>query len=206
MLTVLVATRATGSLDLWTTAFFRPHDHWGDLQIRVDAIVEGLKPANCAALVALLMAVISVRRRSWRPVVCTGLVGVVGAGLTLGVKVIVRRLDTHDQIGGIGGSYPSGHVVGVLVVAGCMALVLRRRPGWLGWAPVALVSMLMAWALLVQTAHWLTDVGGSVLLGVGVLTAATWLPFHHTGTPGEPQARRDAPRTRSKTVSDSFLD
>jgi membrane-associated phospholipid phosphatase len=177
VLTILVAAHMCDRVDLWARHLFRPHDEWGDLQIRVDLIVEGLKPRNAALFLALLVAGTALARRSWRVVLCTGLVAGLGAGLTLAAKVAVRRLDPHGELGGIGGSYPSGHILAVLLVAGCTLLVLRRRPGWRGWTVVGLVGAVMAWALLVQAAHWLTDVVGAVLLGIAILAGATLLPF-----------------------------
>lgn len=197
VLSVLVATDRTVPLDDWARQLFRPHDHWGDLQVRVDTVVEGLRPRNSVALLVVVTAVVAVVRRSWWPVVSVAAVGAAGALLTLVLKGVVGRADTHGDLGSLSGSYPSGHVVMVLLLAGCTVLLVREHPGPLAWSLVGLAGAVMAWALLVQTAHWLTDVLGAVLIGVVVLSLAPRLPFRRTTGPGAPppDGRSPAPPT-----------
>ena len=196
-LSVLVATGRTVPLDDWVRELFRPHDQWGDLQVRVDTVVEGLRPRNSGALLLIVTAVVAVVRRSWWPVASVAAVVAAGAVLTLVLKAVVGRADTHGDLGALSGSYPSGHVVMVLLLVGCTVLLVRERPGPLAWSLVGLGGAVMAWALLVQTAHWLTDVVGAVLIGVLVLSLAARLPFTPTTGSGtsRPADRSPAART-----------
>src|SRR5512132_2158305 len=79
LLTYLVAAHLTEPVDMWMKERLRPHDEWGDLQVRVDVIVEGLKPRNASMFLGVLLAGTSLARRSWRPVIFTVLVGILGA-------------------------------------------------------------------------------------------------------------------------------
>ena len=61
----------------------------------------------------------------------------------------------------VGGSFPSGHMVSVLVCLGGALLVVQQRPRWWEWVLVGLVDLAMGLSLLLQAAHWLTDVVGA---------------------------------------------
>lgn len=177
LLSVLVATGVTDGLDDRVRELFRPAGQWGGLQVRVDTVVEGLRPPVCVVLLALATLAATVLRRSWWPVVSVAVTGGATIALAGALKFGVGRVDTHGDLGTLGGSYPSGHVATVLVTAGCLALLARERPGPLVWALVALLGGVMAWALLVQTAHWFTDVLGGVLVAIIALSVAVFLPF-----------------------------
>ncbi|GAA4397005.1 hypothetical protein GCM10023168_01560 [Fodinibacter luteus] len=199
-LSALVASGSTVPLDDRARELFRPNDEWGALQVRVDTVVEGLRPRITGALVVVLAVVLGLVRRSWWPVLSVAAVVTTGALLTLTLKGLVGRADTHGDLGALGGSYPSGHVVMVLLLGGCTALLVREHPGPLAWSLVGLGGAVMAWALLVQTAHWLTDVVGGVLVGVVVLALAPRLPFtpaSGSATAGPPRRSRAA-RTRPR--------
>lgn len=183
LLAVLVATHATQDLDVAARNHFRPHDVWGTTQMRVDVIVEGLKPSKMLPLLALVAVVACVRSRSWRPAAYAALlVGVTGA-LTMVTKVIVGRPDPHQDMTAVGGSFPSGHTVTVLVCLGGAILLLQELPRWWEWAVVGLVGVAMGLSLLLQAAHWLTDVVGGLLLGLAVLAAALGLRLRGTDLP-----------------------
>ena len=53
VLAVFVEVGATHPLDVAMREFFRPGDVWGDTQIRVDIMVEGLKPTRVLPLAAV---------------------------------------------------------------------------------------------------------------------------------------------------------
>lgn len=180
VLTVLVAADATRDLDVAARDWFRPDDVWGQTQIRVDVVVEGLKPRNMVPFLALVAVVACVRRRSWRPAAYVALLAGVAGALTMATKVIVERPDPHQDMTAVGGSYPSGHTVTVLVCLGAALLVLQQRPRWWEWVVVVLAGTGMGLALLLQAAHWLTDVVGGLLLGVAVLVAAVALRLRGT--------------------------
>jgi undecaprenyl-diphosphatase len=91
------------------------------------------------------------------------------------------------------GSFPSGHVVSVLVCLGGALIVLEPHSRWRhwAWALVLAAGAGMAHGMLIQSAHWLTDVAGGALLGISVLAAASaWGP-----------GRRSAPRPEQQPVA-----
>jgi len=174
---VLVLAHLTQSLDDAARGFFRPDDAWGTTQQRADLVVEGLKPRNVAPLLAAVGIGASLHRLSWRPVVFGGLLGGVAVALTVATKVAIQRPDTHGEVSWTGGSYPSGHTVAVLVSFGGALLIVRERTRWWEWCCVALVGVGMGLALLLQAAHWFTDVAGGLLLATALLAAATFAPL-----------------------------
>jgi len=195
-LTVLVALGSTQGLDQHVRTLFRPDDQWGDLQIGVDPFIEVFSPVVCVGLLAVATASTAVWRRSWRPVVCVAPAVVAACLLTLALKLLVGRPDTHGVVATLGGSYPSGHVVAVLVAAGCLALLGRSTPTGLTWLLVALAGAVMSWALLVQTAHWFTDVFGGGLVALLVLSLTVHLPFNVCAPTGQRTSRRAGVRHR----------
>ncbi len=196
--TVLVVTGVPQSLDEWVIRSVRPHDVWGDSQVRLSPWVHRLRPAVVLVLLVVACVIASVRGRSWRPAV-TGLVLVcVSTGLLLVVKLVVGRPDPHGALASSGGSYPSGHVVAVLVCLGGCVLVLGPGLRW-WWLVPAGGAALMAVALVVSATHWPSDVVGGALLGLAVLMAArsgsTSRSRSRSGTPaaGGPRRRRRSP-------------
>lgn len=183
VLTLLVAADATRHLDVAARDHFRPHDVWGTTQMRVDVVVEGLKPSKMVPLLALVAVVACVRQRSWRPAAYAGLLAGVTGALTMVTKVIVERPDPHQDMTALGGSFPSGHTVTVLICLGGAILLLQERPRWWEWAAVGLVGVAMGVSLLLQAAHWFTDVVGGLLLGLAVLAAAVGLRLRGTDLP-----------------------
>ena len=194
ILTVLVWSGHTQSVDESLRDHFRPGDRWGTTQTRADVIVEGFKPVNLyLGLVVTALVWFVVRRQRRVPVTIGGLL-VVSIMTTLAVKLLVERVDPHFDLSTTGGSYPSGHIVAVVVCLGGPLLVLSGRVH--GWAVLVVVgaAMVMGWCLLVQAAHWATDIAGGALLGVTVLavvrgTAAPFLRSPASGRRTEPQRR-----------------
>jgi membrane-associated phospholipid phosphatase len=184
VLAVLVATEVSQDLDVAVRDALRPGDEWGTTQVRVDVLVEGLKPRNVAVLLALLGVAVALWRRSWRPAVYVASVAVATGALALGVKLLLQRTDPHHEMTALGGSFPSGHTASVLVAFGLAVLVMRSRARWWDWLAVAAVGAAMAFSLVVQAAHWFTDVVGGGLLAVTILAVASTStlrepPRHH---------------------------
>ena len=175
VLTALVAAGVTQDLDVAARDYFRPHDVWGDTQIRVDTIVEGLRPRNMVPVLVLAALLACVLRRTWRPAAYAALLAGVTGVLTMVTKEILSRPDPHQDMSATGGSFPSGHTIAVLVCLGGAMLVLQARPRWWEWTLVLVVDLAMGLSLLIQAAHWLTDVAGGLLLGLAVLTTAMGL-------------------------------
>jgi membrane-associated phospholipid phosphatase len=171
LLTVLVATGSTQHLDVAARERFRPDDVWGRTQLRADVVVEGIKPRNIAPVLALVGLGTSLWRRSWRPALYALLIGFVAGTLALVTKLLLGRPNPHYEMDGVGGAFPSGHMVSVLVCLGGAVLVLRTGSRWWEWLAVTTVGLCMAVSLLLQAAHWLTDVVGGALLATAVLAA-----------------------------------
>lgn len=175
VLAVLVAIGATSQLDVAARELFRPEDRWGATQMRVNVVIEGLKPVFVAPALAVFGVVAALLRSSWRPAVLVAATGAVTVLLTLSAKFAVQRPDPHDEMTALGGSFPSGHTVMLMVALGAVLLVLRGSIGWWGWGLVAAAGLAMGLSLLLQAAHWLTDVIGGGVLAVTVLAAVDTL-------------------------------
>jgi membrane-associated phospholipid phosphatase len=196
VLSVLVALQATQELDTAARDYFRPRDEWGPNQIRAGIVVDGLQPRNIVVLLAGVGIGAAVWQRSWRPAVYGASIAVAAGGLTLLAKILLERSDPHYQMTSLGGSFPSGHTVTVLVSIGGAMLILRERPRWWEWSGVVASGAVMGLSMLVQAAHWFTDVVGGLLLGLTVLAAATmaqpWRRAAASRTPAATEARRSA--------------
>lgn len=196
VLAVLVAAGATQQLDVAAREFFRPEDRWGATQMRVNLVVEGLKPVFVAPVLAVFGVVTALLRSSWRPLVLVAATGVVTVLLTLSAKFAVQRADPHYEMTAFGGSFPSGHTVMLMVGVGAVLLVLRGSVGRWGWALAVAAGLVMGLSLLFQAAHWLTDVVGGGILAVAVL-AAVDTPRRRLAREGSSAAGRPAGVRRS---------
>lgn len=156
----------------------RPGDVWGPVQVRAVYVVDGLRPIVIGTLLAAFTAALCLLRRSWRPMVFVGLAWLATVALTVVTKMAVGRPDTHGAADNVGGSFPSGHTVSVIVCLGLAVLLTQPGVGRWIWLIPALVGTLMGAALVVQAAHWSTDVIGGALLAVGVLAATTATGWH----------------------------
>ncbi|HET7276669.1 MAG TPA: phosphatase PAP2 family protein [Dermatophilaceae bacterium] len=174
-LTVLMVTRVTQSLDTQVIHHFRPEDVWGPSQIRVSPWMSRLRPERMYLLLAFTSLVMSLWRRSWWPVVYSTVLAGASMAVTLVVKFAIERPDPHGDVAASGGSYPSGHVVAVVVcLAGCIFVVWPRARWWL-WLPMVSATGLMITALIVSAAHWPSDVLAGALLGLAVVTGGSRL-------------------------------
>ena len=122
-------------------------------------------------------AAVTWRRRELGPLVATGIAGWFMVLVVVVVKHAVGRPNPSPVPATHGGSFPSGHTAAALVCFGALALLLAlERPRWL--APMlgsaAVITALLAGALVYSGYHWLSDTVASIALGVGVL-----VPLHH---------------------------
>jgi membrane-associated phospholipid phosphatase len=156
----------------------RPGDVWGTVQLRADYVVEGLRPIVIGTLLAAFTVVLCLIRRSWRPIVFVGGVWLATVLVTVVAKFAVGRPDTHGATDNLGGSFPSGHTVSIIVCLGLAVLVVKPRVGRWIWLIPGLTAILMGTSLVVQAAHWSTDVVGGGLLAVSVLAATTGTGWH----------------------------
>jgi membrane-associated phospholipid phosphatase len=194
VVTVLVVSGAVLPLDEWVIRSARPGDVWGEAQVRLAPWVPRLRPTMMLLLLAATSVTLSARRRSWTPAVLGLVLACVSTVFLLLVKLLVARPDPHGGLAASGGSYPSGHMVAVVVCLGGCGLLLGPRTRWWGWLVTLAAAGLLGTALVVTATHWPSDVVGGALLGLAVLTATGWVSGTRAGTAG---AR--APRGRRRT-------
>jgi membrane-associated phospholipid phosphatase len=114
------------------------------------------------------------------------------------VKRAVARTDPHHVLSSMG-SFPSGHVLVLLVCLGGLLLLVRRSPRWWQWTLVLLVDLAMATSLLLQAAHWLTDVVAGFVLGIAALAATAHLARGRAEAQSSPREVAAAPPARSRS-------
>jgi len=128
-------------------------------------------------LLAIVVAVVARRRRSWAPVLVVAPLYVV----TLLVHAVVQqamhrpRPPVADWLSGASGwSYPSGHTLDATVAWGVLLLVLvrgrRPRTRALMTGGASAIVLLVATTRVYLGMHWLTDVLGSLALGIALLS------------------------------------
>jgi membrane-associated phospholipid phosphatase len=176
LLGILVATGATQPWDEHLVHRLRPGDAWNATQVSYAPWMSRLEPRRMYAVLGVASVVSVAWRRTWWPLLLGGLLLATSVTVTLAAKFSLGRVDPHGQLSATGGSYPSGHVIALLVGLGGCLLVLFPRVRWWLWAPVAWAAGLLSVALLVCAAHWPTDVLGGVLLALGLLAAASLFP------------------------------
>lgn len=163
----------------------------------VTATGTGVVPYVLAALAGLIAAR-TLRGRLIAVALCVACLGA-GQAVRYGVMELTARprpprVDwaTHAS----GWSFPSGHATTAIVTAGLLVIAVFVR-GPRGRTPLALAAC--CWGALVGLTrvylgvHWLTDVLGGWLFGIGWLglclaAAARWLPEQVLAGPGHPAA------------------
>ena len=110
-------------------------------------------------------------RRRWIALIAFGVTETVTPLSSTLLKILVARPRPPDGlVHPVGSSFPSGHAA--YAGATCVALVLLftvpgpQRRWW--WPLAALVVLGMAWSRTYLQVHWLSDVVGGSLLGVGL--------------------------------------
>jgi membrane-associated phospholipid phosphatase len=69
-------------------------------------------------------------------------------------------------------SFPSGHMIGVIVALGIVVMLAQPPVGRWAWLIPALAGGVMGASLLLQAAHWSADIVGGSLLAAGALAIA----------------------------------
>lgn len=139
-----------------------------------------------AVVVALVVAYVVWRTRSWRPLVLPA-AAITLLNLVVGtMKIAIGRTapyDGRDELFAGGTLYPSGHSANSVLLWGALAVVLvtsglvRRR--WPLVTSIAAVAVIVGVASVFRDTHWVTDVLagwliGGALLAVLVAGARLW--------------------------------
>jgi hypothetical protein len=86
LFSLAVHLRMLDHLDLAVRDASRPGGVWGPLQVRSDRLVKELRPTHVGLPMLLIVAVLSIARRSLRPILAVAVVGTPVAVVTLGTK------------------------------------------------------------------------------------------------------------------------
>ena len=123
------------------------------------------------ALSVAAVAVVLIARRRWLALLAFGVTEALASLSSTLLKLLVGRpRPSGGLVDPVGSSFPSGHAA--YAAATCVAVVLLftapepRRRWW--WALAALGVIGMAWSRTYLQVHWLSDVIGGSVLGVGV--------------------------------------
>jgi len=170
LLTLAVHLRLLDALDLAVRRVYGPVEVWGPFELRADRFTKWFRPEHVAVLLLLLVAALSLLRRSLRPIVVLAVVGVSMMIATLGTKWVMAHAE-GNPLPVAHGSFPSGHTAVIIVAFGLAVLLVRPDTRW-GWIIPVVMGCLMGWALVVVAAHPATDVIGACVLGAAVLASA----------------------------------
>ncbi|GAB2915873.1 hypothetical protein GCM10027047_12070 [Rhodococcus aerolatus] len=132
-----------------------------------------------SAVAAALAAALLWRTRRRAALLLLAAVGAAGAAILVAKHAagVARPPALTQLVVETDASFPSGHVTGSVVLYGLLAAVLatrtrsRRTRALLAAAAVLAVTITAATRLYLGV-HWLSDIGGGLLLGSVVLTAA----------------------------------
>jgi membrane-associated phospholipid phosphatase len=184
------------ALDLWWSEAMQDIESplLKDLALVFNALGRGLGWA--LSLAAVGIACLAARR--WLALVAFALVESLTSLSSGLLKAMVGRPRPPDGlVHPLGSSFPSGHAA--YAGATCVALVLLfttrgpRRRWW--WALAALGVIGMAWSRTYLQVHWLSDVVGGSLLGVGISLVVL------AGAQRWWETRRNPPRKSPKAVA-----
>jgi undecaprenyl-diphosphatase len=167
---VAVHLRLLDDFDVAVRHAVSPHDVWGPTQDRAARVVAALRPSHLAVPLFIVVAGLSLLRRSLRPIVVAALVGVPVVFVTLASKWAMAHADPGTVPVGHG-SFPSGHTVTAITAIGVAVLLCRPGTRW-GWVLPAAVGCVMGCAIVLAWVHPGTDVIGAGLLAAAALAGA----------------------------------
>lgn len=149
-------------------------------------------------LAATIMVILAVRRRSWTPVIVISAAAAGSLAMTISGKNLIGR--ARPPLGDAvppfesSASFPSGHTLNALVIAGVIAYLLILRRHALS-ARILIIILAGAFAVTIGLSrvylghHWFTDVLASWFLGTAwlavVITAHRLYLTTHTRTAGQ---------------------
>lgn len=151
-------------------------------QDRLDALITGYThiggPIGMPILAVAVMVLLAVRRRSWTPVILLPAAAFGSLLMTVAGKDAIGRLRPPMDLAvppyESSPSFPSGHSLNALVIAGIVAYLLvmrqhRKRTRALTIALAVLFAVTMGLSRVYLGHHWLTDVLVAWTLGIAWL-------------------------------------
>ena len=154
------------------------------------AITTAGSPPVITALAVVAGALLWWRRRAILPALVV--VGTLGAAMSVSTltKIAVgshRPARALQLIPEVDMSYPSGHVTGTLALSGIVAVAVgigrTRLTRLILAAGVAVVTIMIALTRLYLAVHWLTDIGGGMLLGSAAVLLGSAVPSFGANPP-----------------------
>jgi membrane-associated phospholipid phosphatase len=139
--------------------------------------------AYVCTLLVVVAAVLALRRRTWRPLVVTGVGLVLLNGVVGLLKIVIGRTEPsrgHDLLFTLDQQFPSGHAANAALSWGLLVWLvvryghtgLRAVPAF--WA-AGVLSVAVCLASLYLGYHWLTDLLAGLPLGALLaLVTITW--------------------------------
>lgn len=148
----------------------------------LEDVALGLTLAGDAGVVVLVgtaavAGLLARRRRADAGVVAAVLVGCGGLELAAKATFAIARPAPVEAITAAGGySFPSGHTLRAVGLAGVLGAVVVRGPR--GRWGLAAIAGGVGWSRVYLGVHWPTDVLGAMLLGTAWVAACVWLRGH----------------------------
>ncbi|MDO4685238.1 MAG: phosphatase PAP2 family protein [Corynebacterium sp.] len=137
-----------------------------------------------APIALLCAAVVSLRQRTSQPIMLTGIAAICAPSTSHTLKNLVQR-PRPDTIFAVSPyetswSFPSGHSLNAVVVAGILALLVSTA--WAYWS-AALFAFLMGISRVYLGHHWPSDVFAGWALGVAWIALFTFLVTRRSAKP-----------------------
>jgi len=180
--TVINGGALAGADQMVLSALQSLHTPWAD-----HLMLLGSRLADKPVITALIVAVVVFLawQRHWRSLMYW--VAAVGFGLfaSVALKYGLQIPRPPNEVPGLGPySFPSGHTLRAVVLFGFLAVIIarsmRERWRWLPYGLAGMMIILVALSRLYLGVHWLSDILGSITLGmlwVGILGIAY---YRHT--------------------------
>jgi undecaprenyl-diphosphatase len=157
---------------------------------------------------ATILALGLAARGRWRTALVLAATGLLGWGLTEGVKALVGRPRPAEAVDALvpiptNGSYPSGHALNAMTVYGTAALLAARglrsrRAAAVLLTAAFLLAVAVGASRLYLGVHYLTDVLGGWSAGLALALLARWVDERWSPLPAPlrpaPSADDAAPR------------
>ncbi len=158
------------------------HTPWADnLMLLSSRLADDMVITALIIAVSLFLAL----QRHWRSLMywlaAAGFALLASSALKYGLQIP----RPPNQVPGLGPySFPSGHTLRAMVIFGFLAVIIARsiRENW-RWLPYGLAGMLIllvALARLYLGVHWLSDILGSITLGICWVTILGIAYYRHT--------------------------